>query len=49
VVTEEYESSIQVFINLLEHLDVAPDVIQQQEDIMRSDHYGLLGRLTKHI
>jgi monovalent cation:H+ antiporter-2, CPA2 family len=49
VVTEEYESSIQVFINLLEHLGVDADVIRQQEDIMRSNHYGLLGRLTKRV
>lgn len=46
VITEEYESSIQVFVSLLGHLGIAESTIQEQEDMMRQDHYGLLGRVT---
>jgi len=45
VITEEYESSIQVFVTVLEHLGVEPDVIQHHEDVMRDDRYGVLARL----
>lgn len=47
VVTEEYESSIQVFVTVLEHLGLDPEVIRQQEKAMREDRYGLLARLRK--
>ncbi|MBU3740926.1 MAG: sodium:proton exchanger [Candidatus Kapabacteria bacterium] len=46
VVTEEYESSIQVFIALLQHLGVESDVIVEQESLMHSHRYGVLGRIT---
>lgn len=46
VVTEEYESSIQVFVTLLTHLGVDGDVIAEQESLMRSDRYGVLGSVT---
>lgn len=46
VVTEEYESSIQVFVTLLQQLGVDENVIEEQELLMRSDRYGVLGRLT---
>lgn len=46
VVTEEYESSIQVFVTLLSHLGVESDVIAEQESLMRSDRYGVLGSVT---
>jgi len=48
VVTEEYESSIQVFVTVLEHLGVEREVIVSQEEVMRLDHYGLLGRLQSN-
>ncbi len=47
VITEEYESSIQVFVTVLEHLGVSGDVIQDQETAMREDRYGLLARLHR--
>lgn len=46
VVTEEYESSIQVFIALLQHLGVEPEVIAEQESLMHSHRYGVLARVT---
>ena len=46
VVTEEYESSIQVFVALLKHLGVEPEVIAEQESLMHSHRYGVLGRVT---
>lgn len=46
VVTEEYESSIQVFIALLQHLGVEQEVITEQESLMHSHRYGVLGRVT---
>lgn len=45
IITEEYESSIQVFVTVLEHLGVDPDVIAEQEAAMRESQYGLLARL----
>jgi monovalent cation:H+ antiporter-2, CPA2 family len=45
IITEEYESSIQVFVTVLEHLGVDPDVIIEHEDAMRDSRYGLLARL----
>lgn len=45
IITEEYESSIQVFVTVLEHLGVDPDVIADQEEAMRESRYGLLARL----
>jgi len=46
VVTEEYESSIRVFIALLQHLGVDQEVIAEQESLMHSHRYGVLGRIT---
>lgn len=45
VVTEEYESSIQVFIALLEYMGIDKAMILQQEEIIRNDRYGVLARL----
>lgn len=45
IITEEYESSIQVFVAVLEHLGVDPNVIAVQEQAMRESQYGLLARL----
>jgi monovalent cation:H+ antiporter-2, CPA2 family len=47
VITEEYESSIQVFVTVLEYLGVPSDVIHQQEIDMRSNDYGVLTVLHK--
>ena len=48
VITEEYESSIQVFVTVLEYLGVPSDVILEQENEMRSNSYGALTRLKRH-
>lgn len=44
VVTEEYESSIQVSVSLLQHLGVEEATIEYHEDVMRRDRYGMLAR-----
>lgn len=46
VITEEYESSIQMFAAVLEHLGVDHQVILEQEDRMRQHRYGALARIT---
>lgn len=49
VVTEEYESSIQVFVALLTHLGIEETMIAEQESLMRSHRYGLLGSVTNAL
>ena len=46
VITEEYESSIQMFAAVLEHLGVDHQVILEQENRMRQHRYGALARIT---
>lgn len=47
VITEEYESSIQVFVTVLHHLGLEESIIESQEDAMRAERYGLLGKLQR--
>ena len=47
MITEEYESSIQIFATVLEYLGVPMDIIRGQKEEMRWNSYGALSRLRK--
>ncbi|RMD84002.1 MAG: sodium:proton exchanger, partial [Candidatus Dadabacteria bacterium] len=42
VIPEEFETSVEIFSRVLQRLDIPPNVIAAQIDVLRAEHYALL-------